>query len=657
MYGAIDSTLPQQGGMKIIAKNTKGEDVAIRKVADTRDFINIFSSAISVDTVSVDSLTGFILRITLPVENTPFRSDIFNERGELMNADEYELPSTGQLVTQHILKCCIVQPQKEPRVAEYTAGRGKSTCTRSELRDEYDAQSNVYSATMAYAGIPVCPDVYAIMFFNLTQFRECFFPNTLSPRHVSTLPSIQTDIFNRNRVFQYLLQQLEAPLPPTTTSGSPFERKVGIILMESLAPSYSSFKQLRAEIAPYNNAVIAPPADIMNKQALLYQLCERSLAVCVIIFYRIGYIPLDAHSGNWMYDITQPVDQFRIRAIDFGRVVSRMTPEGIQKIQAYIANYIRSFVDAGEKRDIIRGFFRLLGIDPALATSAYNCAIRLSEIISSLNKLIRRNLNGSILWNPTGPIIPIVVGPVGVNPVRIVHIDSCMILNHKNIFIIVLIDSCFNTISFANHHFCQLGGSIFTLFGNNGDNLRRMIRNNIYIDLQSYLNSIPDHRERAHVIRVYTRIRDYIGGYLRISPQRGLFLDPFYEDASPDTPEDPAVVAARPPPPPPPPPPDRPPPLPSLLRHSPRKSPRKLATLPSFKDIHSLTSDQYDAFISGHIVTARGKPAHGGTNHNKAPTKNKRIIKSKRGATKSKRIGIKHKTKYSKLRRTIKNKK
>jgi len=231
-----------------------------------------------------------------------------------------------------------------------------------------------------------------------------------------------------------------------------------------------------------------------------------------------------------------------------------------------------------------------------------------------------------------------------------------MILIHKIIFIIILIDSCFNTISFANHHFCQLSGSIFTLFGNNGDNLRKMIRNNIYIDLQSYLNSIPDHRERSHVIRAYTRIRDYIGGYLRISPQRGLFLDPFYEDASPDTPEDPAVVAARPPPPPPPPPP-RPPPLPSLLRHSPRNSPRKLPTLPSFKDIHSLTADQYDAFISGYIATARGNPARGGTNHKKAPTRNKRIIKSKRGANKSKRIGIKHKPVYSKLRRTIKNKK
>ena len=100
----------QEGGMKIIVKNDKGEDMTIRRVRDMQEFINIFSKTIQVHNVSVNSLTGFIVRITLPVDSTPFRSDIFNERGELMNADEYHLPNTGRLVTQHILKCCIIQP-------------------------------------------------------------------------------------------------------------------------------------------------------------------------------------------------------------------------------------------------------------------------------------------------------------------------------------------------------------------------------------------------------------------------------------------------------------------------------------------------------------------------------------------------------------------
>ena len=149
-----------------------------------------------------------------------------------MNADEYQLPNTGRFVAQHILKCCIVQPRKEPKISQFTAGRDKGTCTSIQLINEYNDQSDIYNATMAYGGMPVCPDVYAVMEFNLTQFREIFFPDTLPPGHVSSLPAMGTNAFKDNRVFRYLLAQLEAPLPPT------FERKVGIILMESLPPSY-----------------------------------------------------------------------------------------------------------------------------------------------------------------------------------------------------------------------------------------------------------------------------------------------------------------------------------------------------------------------------------------------------------------------------------
>ena len=52
----------QTGGMKVIVKNDRGEDTTIRKIKDKRDFVSIFSNTVRVDVVSVDSLTGFILR-------------------------------------------------------------------------------------------------------------------------------------------------------------------------------------------------------------------------------------------------------------------------------------------------------------------------------------------------------------------------------------------------------------------------------------------------------------------------------------------------------------------------------------------------------------------------------------------------------------------
>ena len=557
----------QEGGMKLVVKNDKGEDVSIRKVRDLVEFINIFSDTIQVHNVSVNSLTGFILRITLPHDATPFRSNIFNDRGELMNADEYELPNTGRLVTQHILKCCIVQPTKEPKIAEFS-GRNKGTCTSRQLANEYNAQSDIYDATMAYGGMPVCPDVYAVMEFNLTQFREIFFSDTLPPGHVRSLPTIGTNHFKDNRVFRYLLTQLEAPLPPS------FERKVGIILMESLPASYAPLMDLQASFPAANPAALSVSPIFTERKRLFDDMTYRSLAICVVIFYRIGYIPLDAHLGNWMYDTTQTVDQFKVQAIDFGRVIPRNIPRTIESIRNFVRGYIRLYTNPAQKALVISGLVRLLGIDPSTVGTAEICGTIVGEIVVALNKLIRRNQNGSILWNPTGRRFAVVTRPVAPgSPQQTMEVDSCMILIHRILFLIALVDGCYNSFTFRNHHFCQLRNLFSSLFGVKCDNLNSMIGDRVYIDLVAYLRAIPNDGERIRTIEAYRRIRDYIGEYLRISPERGLFPDPFYDSPSPDTPEDPAAVALReaaiPPPPVPPP----PPPLPR--RRSPSKSPRR----------------------------------------------------------------------------------
>ena len=59
-----EKNVTQSGGMKILVKNERGEDVVVRKIVDMRQFISIFSNTIHIDILSVDSLTGFILRIT-----------------------------------------------------------------------------------------------------------------------------------------------------------------------------------------------------------------------------------------------------------------------------------------------------------------------------------------------------------------------------------------------------------------------------------------------------------------------------------------------------------------------------------------------------------------------------------------------------------------
>ena len=631
----------QEGGMKIIVKNDKGEDMSIRRVRDMQEFIRIFSNTIQVHNVSVDSLSGFIVRITLPIDSTPFRSDIFNERGELMNADQYHLPNTGRYVTQHILKCCIVQPNKIPLIAKYSGTVNKSTCTYREILNEYNDQSLIYNATMAYGGMPVCPDVYAFATFNLAQFSEIFFPGTLSPTHVSVLPAIGTNVFKDNRVFRYLLEQLEY----TPIRGQPpVDRKVGIILMESLPPSYEPLKNLYSSFSSSSTLALTTNPVLVERKRLFDEMTERALAICVVVFYRIGYIPLDAHLGNWMYDTTQPFDQFKVRAIDFGRVMPHNNPFDLENIRNLLRKYIRMYTNPAEKVLIIAGLTRLLKITPSTIDSAEMCGTKLGEIMIALNKLIRRNQNGSILWNPTGPRFAVITKPATADSSeQRMEVDSCMILIHRIIFLIALVDSCYNTQMFKNHHFCQLRDLFAPVFGKKCNNLGSMIGHHVYIDLISYLKAMPDHSERISTINSYRKIRDYIGDYLRISPQRGMFPDPFYQDPSPDTPEDPAVIAARiaalPPPPPPPPPP----------RKSPKKlSPKKLS--PKKTQVSHLesspTAEQYEHIVSGYSSShpPPAPPLPGGSN--------KKLRKSRKLRKSIKPI----KTKLSKIFKTKKNK-
>ena len=626
----------QQGGMKLVVKNDKGQDISIRKVRDIKEFISIFSNTIHVQEVAVNSVSAFILRITLPVDTTPFRSDIFDDRGRLMNVAEYRMPNTGQVVTQHILKCFIIQPNPLPRIAPFTAGRNKGTATKQELIQEYNSQYKIYNGSMAYGGMPVCPDVYALMELNVTQFREIFFSDNLPlpPGSIRSFPSIQSNLFKQNKVFKYLLEQLEAPLPLINGKRPEFERKVGFILMESLSPSYEPLTSLYETFSSaLSKGMITRP--VFAKRKLLFdEMTYRALAICILVFYRIGYIPLDAHMGNWMYDPTQVIEQFKLRAIDFGRVLQYTGVDGINHIQHYVRSYIRLYENPSEKRRIIAELAKLLGIDPSTINTAEMSGTVVGEIFKDLAKLIRHNQNGSILWNTDGSTFTIVTHPSGLGfSEQTMEVDSCMILIHKIIFLIALVDGCFNSSTYRNHHFCQLRDLFSSLFVGKCNNLRSMIDHSVYIDFVSYLNAMPDYTERIRTIETYGRIRDYIGNYLRVSPERGLFPDPFYQEPSPDT----AMVA---------------PPPPRSRPHSPRKSPSKLS--PKKTQVSPLagspTAEQYERFISGHTVTHKpSRAVMPGGNINKKLIKSVKKIKLKKS-----RNPIT--TKFSKIMKTKKNK-
>ena len=227
------------------------------------------------------------------------------------------------------------------------------------------------------------------------------------------------------------------------------------------------------------------------------------------------------------------------------------------------------------------------------------------------------------------------------------EVDSCMILIHKIIFLVALIDGCFNSCTYRDHHFCQLRDLFSSLFVGKCNNLRSMINHRVHIDFVSYLNAMPEYPERIRNIEVYGRIRDYIGGYLRVSPDRGLFPDPFYQDPSPDA----AIVAPPAPPPAPPPPP--PPPPPHSRVHSPRKSlhksPHKLS--PKKTQVSPLVGyppkEEYERFVSGYTISHKPQsPVMPGGSRNKKIKKSIKLKKSRKPV----------KTKLVKMLKTKKNK-
>ena len=82
------------GGTKIIIKDADGIDKVVSKLENKEQFMDIFQNMISVELLSFSTAQSIVLKITIPEENTPFRSDVFDESGNLLNANNYMKPNT-----------------------------------------------------------------------------------------------------------------------------------------------------------------------------------------------------------------------------------------------------------------------------------------------------------------------------------------------------------------------------------------------------------------------------------------------------------------------------------------------------------------------------------------------------------------------------------
>jgi hypothetical protein len=484
------SKFTQNGGMKIVIN-----DIVSRENITEEQFVSIFQHTTNVEIVSTGSLTGFIIRATIPEEFSPFESDIIDSSGNLLEAEQYMHPATGVKLVDIIFKLCIVQPKNGPNIDDYNSAN-KGTCTLHELKDEYHTQRKVYDTSMSYGGIPICPDVITLLTFTATNFTDVF----INPS------SRLSAIFGANPVFQYLNTQVNKRNIFVT-------RSIGLIIMESLPSSYNPLRTLEL---PGTD-----PLTTAANKALFPEMAERVLANYLILFFRGGIIPLDAHMRNWMYDTSQQVDLFKIKAIDFGRVLERRTQ--LDKITDITRKYFLRHTSSS-----IRGFVEIMGCEPLSGNQDISASNVMRHEMIVLNRLIKYNQNGRILWEPDSYSYI----PIKITDEKMMQIDSSMMLIHRIFVLCALIDSFYNFVNYEKEY-CQMVGIFNVLFRKRCTNLDDMRKWHLGINLADYLNAMAKPDSKEQTILSYMRIKEYIQQYLEPTSCRGEFPDPLFEPLTP----------------------------------------------------------------------------------------------------------------------------
>jgi hypothetical protein len=483
------SNFTQNGGMKIVTNDTVS-----RENITEEQFVSIFQHTTNVEIVSTGSLTGFIIRATVPAEFSPFQSDIVDSSGNLLEASQYMHHATGVKLTNIIFKLCIIQNKSGSHIDDYNSVH-KGTITFQELKDEYYTQRKVYDTSMSYAGIPICPDVIALLTFTKSNFFNLF----IKP------DSHLYPIFGTNPIFEYLNTQ-------ANKNHISVERSVGLIIMESLPASYTPARTLEKSLT-----------SVVEK-ALLTEMAERILANYCILVFRSGIIPLDAHMRNWMFDNTQQVGQFKVKAIDFGRVLYRSQLDKIKNItRIYLGKYGNGLL----QQKLVRKFARILGHDSFDEdTAIYGAEMMRLEMVA-LNRIIKYNQNGRILWQLDSSSFT----PITISDEYVIQIDSSMMLIHRIFILGALIDSFYNFARYRKEY-CQMSSIFNLLFRSRCTNPEDMIKWHLGVNLENYLATLkPESKE--YTIQSYMRIKNYIREYLEPTSQRGEFPDPLFEHLTP----------------------------------------------------------------------------------------------------------------------------
>lgn len=466
----------QVGGTKIIRAGKISKEL----VPD--DFGTMCRAVDRLDIKAVGSACALIVNAHINTDiktGIECRSDVFGVSGQKLTS-RGDAPTTGAIVDNLILKCFIIQPNIEPKLTPYKKPRRfdairdyfsrrfglgdentphtKETTTIEEAVQENASQKLMYSVTKEIMN-PVCPDTLGVLVFDAAQFAG----------FLRRYP-----LFGANPVFRYLHSQVRE---------HPRERRVGIMVMDSIPPNYAPLDKLEMGMPQFEH---------------YSELCILSAAIYCILIAKARKIPIDPHTGNWM-GAGASIPNLDVIAIDMGRVLDIDNPAFEVKLQGYIDTYFKGSGHA---------------IHPSTRskpkTDLQECMRSGTHFIDTL----LRTITGippdcTTLW-PQARSPESLHGRVPEN-LNIIH----------KIFVLGACCDGFQNNDVFDFNFCQIRFILQEVYGNDHfDSLDNIIPN-VSLDLNVYLQTLTP-VEQTLIVRNLTRVSEYIQ---QRTPIRGLGLE------------------------------------------------------------------------------------------------------------------------------------
>jgi hypothetical protein len=459
-----------------------------REIKNIGQLHTILSNTINIEIVSTDSLYSFVLRLHLNPATILFRSDTLTSKKELfsrqyksLSYSELDNETDGLPIHEIIIKICLIAlaPVRFDTQFDFFKGVPKAWTTEDKLINEYNTQRYLYSAMMSISGSPFCPDAFGIVTLNPPK-------PTYPPTHINILgavPNITKILESDNKlkdINDYINEHVSRP-----------KFSVGIIIMESIPPSYK-------------------PIDDYRKEEQYKKLCEGVVAINILSIYRGKMFTLDAHRYNWLCNLRAPILQ-QVKQIDFGIVYRLDTHHNfkyfIDEIKNHIDKYfLENITKETDRIYLLNRFYIIMGVEEPQLTR-YTSEKNIDTKINYAKFVFEKEIENIINIFRTVDLFskPYIAMSDDERRMNIKMI-------HRLILISSLVDSFHNCAKYKLEK-AQISGIYSVILNIAAVNPVNILRYLISLDLDSY--NLIYHDRAVELKEIYIRIYNIIYEYCR----------------------------------------------------------------------------------------------------------------------------------------------